>query len=92
MNPPDTTAPSQGPPPFPPISLNEEAWLDFFDHVDATEAEKIDMIRTLWWMMRTFVDITWNCRPAPETRGQVPELASDLRRAVVELEAESEDL
>ena len=92
MNPPDTTEPSQGPPPFPPISLNEEARRDFFDHVDATEAEKIEMIQTLWWMMRTFVDITWNCRTAPKTRGQVPEFASDLRRAVVQLEAESEDL
>ncbi|MEM9910704.1 MAG: hypothetical protein AAF922_07965 [Pseudomonadota bacterium] len=82
----------QGAPPFPPITLTEQDWLVFFDEVDATEAEKIEMIQTLWTMMRTFVHITWNCRPAPKTRGQVLELASDLRRAVVQLEAESEDL
>ena len=81
----DTTDTAQGAPPFPPIALSEEEWLDYFDEVEATEAEKLELVRTLWSMMLTFVDLHWQCQPIPETSGQLPQLTDVLRRAVVDL-------
>lgn len=88
----NTTDTAQGAPPFPPITLTEQDWLDFFEEVDATEDEKIEMIRALWSMMLTFVDIAWTRHAAPETSGQVPQLTDVHCRAVVHSKAEREDV
>lgn len=78
--------------PFPPITLTEQDWLEYFEAVEVSEAEKIEMIQTLWSMMLTFVDLAWACRTAPETSGQVPGLSNDLLRAVLNLETKKEDV
>lgn len=86
------TVTTDGEIPFPPISLTAQDWLKYFEAVDANEAEKIEMIQTLWSMMLTFVDLAWACRSAPETSGQVPDLSNDLRCAVLNLETKKEEV
>ena len=73
-----------GAPPFPPITLVEEEWLEDFNDFDGSDAEKLEMIRALWSMMLTWADI---CRSLPshqETSGQPIQLTELLRRAVLQ--------
>lgn len=92
MKHPNTTETAQGAPPFPPITLNEEDWLDYFSEIEATDGEKIELVRALWSMMLTFADLYWQSRPLPETSGQLPELTDLHRRAVVDWEKEKEEV
>lgn len=72
------------PPPFPPITLSEGEWLDFFDQVDASDAEKRELIQALWTMMMAFVDISLTCASHPETCGQGFGLAAVPPSAVLD--------
>lgn len=82
----------KGAPPFPPITLVEEEWLEDFNDFGGSDAEKLEMIRALWSMMLTWADI---CRSLPspqETSGQPIQLNDLLCRAVVYSSEEEDDV
>ena len=43
--------------PAPPPKLNPEDYLHQLDEVDLTDAQKIELLQTLWHIMATMVDI-----------------------------------
>ncbi len=79
------------PPPLPTPSGTEDGsvsfdwaeWLPYIAEMDATEAEKRQLIETLWSIILGFVDLGFTVKSPPKTRGQVPDLRADLARAVL---------
>ncbi len=83
------SAPPPSPPPASPrpsLVLNWEDWLPYLEDEDASEAEKRQLIETLWSIVVSFVDLGWHIVPEPpaeETCGQVLDLTAALNAAVV---------
>jgi nitroimidazol reductase NimA-like FMN-containing flavoprotein (pyridoxamine 5'-phosphate oxidase superfamily) len=48
------------PPPEPSLNLCWEEWLPYFENIEASEAEKKELIETLWSIILAFVDLGWN--------------------------------
>ncbi|OIQ26166.1 MAG: hypothetical protein BM562_16630 [Alphaproteobacteria bacterium MedPE-SWcel] len=71
------------PPPKPSVHLDFEDWLPYLEHEDATEAEKIEFVETLWNIAVAFVDLGWDLNSNRETGGQSLDLTAVLRAAVV---------
>ncbi|MEM9320105.1 MAG: hypothetical protein AAGA70_14030 [Pseudomonadota bacterium] len=69
--------------PFPPITLVKENWLEDFNDLDGTDAQKGELIQALWIMMLTCVDICRSLPSTQETGGQPIRLADMLGRAVL---------
>ena len=67
----------------PSIRLNLDDWLPYLEDSDATEAEKIELIETLWNIAMAFVDLGWDLDSGEETRGQSLDLTAVLRAAVL---------
>lgn len=82
----------------PSVHLNWQDWLPYLEESDATEAEKRQLIETLWSIMIAFVDLGWDLgSPAnpngKETSGQTLDLTAVLRAAVLNSEdAEKEEV
>ncbi len=77
----DTTDPPT--PKRPSIRLNLDDWLPYLEDSDATEAEKIELIETLWNIAMAFVDLGWDLDSGEETSGQSLDLTAVLRAAVL---------
>lgn len=71
------------PPPKPSLHLNWEEWLPYLDDTEASDADKRQLIETLWAIVMAFVDLGWDLNAAPETCGQDLDLTAALRRAVL---------
>ncbi|MEM8591775.1 MAG: hypothetical protein AAGF13_04535 [Pseudomonadota bacterium] len=75
------------PPPKPKLRFDWEEWLPYLEDWDAPAATKREMIETLSMIVECFIDMKWEVIPdatnAPETCGQVTDLAAVLRAAVV---------
>ena len=67
----------------PSIRLNLDDWLPYLEDSDATEAEKIELIETLWNIAMAFVDLGWDLDSGEETSGQSLDLTAVLRAAVL---------
>lgn len=65
------------------VSFDWTEWLPYIAEMDATEAEKRQLIETLWSIVLGFVDLGFAVKTPPETRGQVPDLRAELARAVL---------
>lgn len=76
----------------PVLHFDWRDWLPYLDAGDAPEAQKREMIETLWAIILTFVDLGWEVtdRPADPARektcGQDLDLTAALRAAVVNSE------
>ncbi len=77
--------PTKSPPnPQTTIHFDWQEWLPYVENSDLTDAQKQEMIETLWSIVLTFVDLGWDVCPTPqETSGQVPDLRAALAAAVV---------
>jgi hypothetical protein len=42
------------------MNLCWEEWLPYFEDIEASEAEKKELIETLWTIILAFVDLGWN--------------------------------
>lgn len=73
------------PPPtdYPSIRLNIEDWMPLFEDKDIPEADKIELIETLWAIAMAFVDLGWELDMAEESSGQSFDLTAALRAAVL---------
>ncbi|EEE36975.1 hypothetical protein RKLH11_810 [Rhodobacteraceae bacterium KLH11] len=67
----------------PSIRLNLDDWLPYLEDSDASEAEKIELIETLWNIAMAFVDLGWDLDSGEETSGQSLDLTAVLRAAVL---------
>lgn len=75
------------PPPKPSLHLNWEDWLPFLENQDIPEAQKKELIETLWSIVIAFVDLGWDVGEKPassaESCGQTRDLTSALRAGIV---------
>ena len=74
------------PPPKPSLHLNWQDWLPYLEGSDATDAEKRQLIETLWSIMMAFADHGWDLDSSecsPESSGQVTDLSDVLHHAVL---------
>lgn len=74
------------PPPKPSLHLNWEDWLPYLDDTEASDADKRQLIETLWAIMMGFADLGWELSDgtAPaKSSGQVANLTAVLRSAVL---------
>lgn len=70
-------------PGFPSLHLDWEDWMSEFEDCDATDAERRQMIETLWQIVISFVDLGWDISPNPKNSGQVLDLHAALSAAVL---------
>lgn len=77
----DTPPPT--PPPKPSIHLDWEEWLPDLEDSNATEAEKRQLIETLWFILCCIADYNAQVANDAETSGQPIELAAALQAIVV---------
>lgn len=70
----------------PSIRLNLDDWLPYLEDSEATEAEKVELIETLWNIAMAFVDLGWDLDSGEETSGQSLDLTAVLRAAVLNSE------
>lgn len=80
------------PPPKPKLRFNWEEWLPELEDWDAPYETKREMIETLWLIVECFRDQQWEvvteAPSSPETCGQVTDLATVLRAAVLNSKSE----
>ena len=77
--------PTNSPPnPQTTIHFDWQEWLPYIEDADLTDAQKQEMIETLWSIVLAFVDLGWEVGAAPkETCVQVPDLKAALATAVL---------
>lgn len=77
---PDTTTA----PPTPSVQFNWQDWLPYIEDSNLTDAQKREMIETLWSIILAFVDLGWEVTDSPkQTCGQVFDLKAALEAAVL---------
>ncbi|CUI01863.1 hypothetical protein [Leisingera aquaemixtae] len=84
--PPQNFATSSSPLSSPTLRFNWQDWLPYLEDSDASDEQKRELIEALWSIVIGFVDLGWDIKSTPETRGEVFDLAAILRAAVVNLE------
>ena len=75
-------------PPTPPpirhsIHLNWQDWLPYLEDSTATEAEKRQVIETVWYIALGFVDLGWDIDTSEESSGKSLDLTAVLHAAVL---------
>ena len=70
----------------PSIHLNIEDWLPYLAESDATEAQKIALIETLWDILLVFLDHGWKLGNGKNIGGKDLDLTAALREAVIHSE------
>ena len=71
------------PPPTTSIHLNIEDWLPYLTDSNASEAQKIALIETLWNILLLFLDLGWKLGDGKNTSGQSLDLTTALQAAVL---------
>lgn len=61
-------------------------WLPYFEAEDLSEAQKRELIETLWALVLGFVDLGFTVGSIPETSGQTRDLKRALEAAVLRSE------
>mmetsp|Transcript_23905 Transcript_23905/g.43460 ORF Transcript_23905/g.43460 Transcript_23905/m.43460 type:complete len:91 (-) Transcript_23905:1631-1903(-) len=70
--------------PMPSVQFDWQDWLPYMEDTDLTDAQKREMIETLWSIVLAFVDLGWDVTDSPkETCGQVLDLQAALEAAVL---------
>ncbi|WP_107496001.1 hypothetical protein [Thalassobius sp. I31.1] len=67
----DTTQP-------PSLTIDWEAYLPFFEDADISEAQKRELIETLWGVMTAFVDLGFGIHPVQQACGKTDDYTPDL--------------
>ncbi len=74
----------------PKITFDWQEWLPYVEDSDLTDAQKREMIETLWAIVIAFVDLGWEVSDAEqETCGQALDLRAALEAAVLYSKASS---
>lgn len=74
------------------IYFDWQEWLPYIEDSELTEAQKKEMIDTLWSIVMAFVDLGWEVGAAPEeTSGQTLDLKAALEAAVLNSERHTEE-
>ena len=81
----------------PSLHLTWEDWLPYLEDSTATDAEKRQLIETLWSIMLAFADLGWELDAPEKTSGQSLDLNAALQAAVLnssakELEKQKEEV
>lgn len=75
--------------PAPKVHFDWQDWLPYVAHADSSEAEKRELIETLWTIVISFVDLGWEVSEDSaiggdkESCGQNIDLTAALRAAVL---------
>ncbi|MEP2640063.1 MULTISPECIES: hypothetical protein [Alphaproteobacteria] len=75
--------PPTPPPHRPSIHLNWQDWLPYFEASTASEAEKQQVIETVWSIVMVFIDLGWDIDTGEKTSGKDLDLTTTLRAAVL---------
>lgn len=67
----------------PSIRLDIKDWMPYLEDKDVPEADKIELIETIWNIAKAFVDLGWDLDTAEENSGQSFDLTAALRAAVL---------
>lgn len=70
-------------PPKPSVQLNWQDWLPYLEDSAASQAEKQQLIETVWSIALAFVDLGWDIDTREESSGQSFDLTAALRAAVL---------
>lgn len=62
----------------PGFSVNFEKYLPYLEDTDTPESEKLELIETLYSIMRSLVDIGYEMHPVSDECGQVSKAARNL--------------
>ena len=81
---PPNTAPRQDAPPK--LHLNISDWLPYLADSDASEAQKIALIETLWNILIVFLDLGWELGDGKNISGKDVDLTATLQAAVLHSE------
>lgn len=69
---------------LPALVCDWEAWLPYIEDSSLSDAQKQQMIESLWAIVVAFVDLGWEIRDAPqESCGQALDLKAALAAAVI---------
>lgn len=61
-----------------------ERFINTLDDLDITEAQKLELLSTLWWIMAAFVDMGWGVDSVQYAIPELSKLASDFPSDAVE--------
>lgn len=66
------------------LTCNWQDWADYLAEVDATDAQKQQLVESLWAILLAFVDLGWDVGDgAVKTCGQSLDLTAALQAAVL---------
>lgn len=71
----------------PGLTFNWQDWLPYFEDAGIPDAQKREMIETLWQIVVAFVDLGFDLNPHQQSCGQNVDLKSLLEEAVVKSSA-----
>lgn len=68
------------------LKLEVEKYLPKIKEYEITDAQKAELLHTLWNIMSAFVDLGWDLNSIPEFLPELREISSDLCVRSVEIE------
>lgn len=71
----------------PGLTFNWEDWLPYFEDTDVPDAQKRELIETLWLIVVSFVDLGFDLNPHQKICGQTLDLKTLLDEAVLKSDA-----
>ena len=82
----DHTPPASQSTTRPALRFDWQDWLPYLENEDIPLAQKQDLIKTLWAIVRPFMDMGYAVKPTAETCGNTIDLKTALETAVIHLD------
>ncbi|MEM7427862.1 MAG: hypothetical protein AAF441_17345 [Pseudomonadota bacterium] len=67
----------------PKLIFNWEDWLPYLEEIEGTEAQKRELLETLWQIVSVFADIGWEIGADVDKSSESMDLSAELKRAVL---------
>lgn len=72
-------ATAQSAPPVAVLPLDVQKYREHVDDLDLTEEQKVELLRTLWWIMSAFVDLGFSADSVQHVLPAFAQLTSEIR-------------
>lgn len=70
--------------PSPSVAFNWEDWTDYLNEMDGTDAQKKELIETLWGIIIAFADLRWEIKDEVDKSSNTLDLSAALKAAVIQ--------
>lgn len=81
---PDMNSPTEEKAGYPgALALDVEKYLPHVEKFDVTDAQKVELLHTLWNIMSAFVDLGWDVNSVPDFLPALREISSDTNHVVL---------